>query len=164
MAQDTAQTGGRILYWFGDEAFSNAWLINEFERAKASIGARYTPETNVELPIRRDFLAFARQPDLQKEIDGWFIRVSDEGRSAVDALKGAAEGAVDPHSDGLKAAIDRLVAELRAEPIGPDQLYPLNAWRDGAKECLNIAREAMHWAYGLPPSESKTASRPSHSN
>ena len=51
LAKDTAETGGRVLYWFGDEAFCKAWLAEQFEKARASLGARYTPETNVEVPI-----------------------------------------------------------------------------------------------------------------
>lgn len=157
LARDTAETGGRLLYWFGDEPFSRTWLSDQFNRTKASLGARYTPETNVELSIRRDFLAFARDPDLQKQIDGWMICVSNEGRSAVEDLKRAAEDEADPHSDGLKAAIDRLAAAFGAEPIGPDQLYPLDAWRNGAIDCLNRVREALLWAYKLPPSKTKNA-------
>jgi hypothetical protein len=59
LAKDKADYGGRTFYWFGKEALTGAWFVEQFEKARVALGSRYTPETNVELPIRRAFLALA---------------------------------------------------------------------------------------------------------
>lgn len=151
LATDSATYGGRVLYWFGSEAFTSNWFLGQFEKARAALGARYTPETNVELPIRQDLLAFARDPALQKQLDRWFIGVSEEGGSAVNAIrKSAAEGSTEPHSDALAEAVHALAASLDGGPIGPDRPYPLDTWISAAKRCRDLAREVLRWAYNLP--------------
>ena len=79
LAREDPAYSGLVLFWFDHEAFTVAWFQEQFGKARASLGNRYTPETNVELPIRQDFLAFARHPELQKQIDGWFFRVTKKG-------------------------------------------------------------------------------------
>ena len=76
LAREDPAYSGRLLYWFGTEAVTSAWFNEKFGTARASLGSRYTPETNVELPIRQDFVAFARHPELQRQIDGWLFRVT----------------------------------------------------------------------------------------
>lgn len=144
---------GRLLYWFGREALTAEWFKEQFGKARDSLGSRYTPETNVELPIRQDFLAFARHPELQKQIDGWLFRVTEKGSRAVDAIDRTGTEAAKTHSDPLGNAIRVLTSLLDGEPIGPDQPYPLTDWSAGASNCLNLARKALNWTYDLPPSE-----------
>ena len=43
---------GRLFYWFGDKALTQAWFEQEFRKARDTLGSRYTPETNIELPVR----------------------------------------------------------------------------------------------------------------
>ena len=68
LAREDPAYSGRLLYWFGHETLTTAWFKEQFGKARESLGSRYTPETNVELPIRQDFLSFARHPDLQKSL------------------------------------------------------------------------------------------------
>lgn len=151
LTRDDPAHSGRVLYWFGVEALTPSWFDDQFQKAKVSLGSRYTPETNVELPIRRDFLAFTRDPSLQKQIDNWFLRVSDEGRLALDAIRRVApEGEI--HAEQLSIAIQSLATSLGGEPVGPDQLYPTGTWSLLADACLSLARAALRWAYDLPAS------------
>lgn len=151
LAKDSAAYGGRVLYWFGGEAFTSSWFLDQFGKAKASLGARYTPESNVELPIRQDFHALARDPALQKQVDRWFLRVAEEGQSAVDAVRNlVATGSTESHSDTLDRAAHALAVLLDDDPIGPDRPYPLDAWKSASERCRNIAREALNWAYDQP--------------
>ena len=143
---------GRLLYWFGRETLTAEWFEEQFGKAIDSLGSRYTPETNVELPIRQGFLAFARHPQLQKQIDGWFFRVTEKGSDAVDAIRGTDTEAANVHSSALVEAIHSLTSLLDAEPIGPDQPYPIIDWSASASNCLNLARRALNWTYDLPPS------------
>lgn len=153
LAKDDPAYSGRVLYWFGRETITAAWFVEQFGKARASLGTRYSPETNVELPIRQGFLAFARDPGLQKQIDGWFFRVTEEGCSAVDAIRKMGAGATETHSGPLAEAIHALTALLDGDPIGPDQPYPIAGCSSTASSCLGLAREALHWTYDLPPSK-----------
>ena len=144
---------GRLLYWFGTEAVTSDWFKEQFGKARASLGSRYTPKTNVELPIRQDFLAFGRHPELQKQIDGWFFRVTKTGRRAVDAIRRTGAEAAKIYSDPLAEAMRALTSLLDGDPIGSDQLYPIDHWTSKASNCLNLAENALLWSYELPPSE-----------
>lgn len=156
LANDSAVYGGRVLYWFGCELFTQNWFIEQFEKARAALGARYTPETNVELPIRKDFLAFGRDSALQKQIDQWFIRVSEDGRSAVDAIRNAvAAGSTDPHSSELADGVGAIAALLDGDPIDVERPYPLDAWKSATKKCRDITGRVLSWAYELPSSNAQ---------
>ena len=153
LAREDPAYSGRLLYWFGIEAVTSAWFNEKFGKARASLGSRYTPETNVELPIRQDFLAFARHPELQKQIDGWFLRVTEKGKRAVSAIRDTGAGAAETHSESLTAAVHALTSLLGGDPIGPDQPYPIDDWTSEASNCLNLAGKALRWSYDLPPSK-----------
>ena len=152
-AREDPAYSGRALYWFGHETLTAAWFKEQFGKARDSLGRRYTPENNVELPIRQDFLAFARHPELQKQIDGWFFRVTEKGSNAVDAIRRAGAEAAQIHFDPLDEAIRALTSLLDGDPISPDRPYPIADWSTAASNCLNLARNALHWTYDLPPSK-----------
>ncbi|MBU4317058.1 MAG: ATP-binding protein [Proteobacteria bacterium] len=151
LSKDNAAHGGRVLYWFGREAFTYSWFVDQFEKVKATLGARYTPETNVELLIRQNFLGFARDQTLQQQLDRWFIQVSEEGHSTVRAIRNiASAGSTEPHSEALGEGFHTLAVSLDTGPIGTDKPYPLDKWISAAKQCENIAKEALYWVYELP--------------
>lgn len=52
LSTDAAAYAGRLFYWFGDKALTQAWFEQEFRKARDTLGSRYTPETNIELPVR----------------------------------------------------------------------------------------------------------------
>ena len=153
LAREDPAYSGRLLYWFGTEAVTSAWFNEKFGTARASLGSRYTPETNVELPIRQDFVAFARHPELQRQIDGWLFRVTKKGSDAVDAIRRTGSEAAEIHSEPLAEAIRALTSLLDGDPIGPDQPYPVDDWTSEVSSCLNLARKALRWSYDLPPSK-----------
>ena len=153
LAREDPAYSGRLLYWFGHEALTAAWFREQFDETRASLGSRYTPETNVELPIRQDFLAFARHRDLQKQIDGWFFRVAEKSSSAVNAIRRTGTEAAKIHCDPLDEAIRALTSLLDGDTIGPDQPFPIAEWSSASSNCLNLARKALHWTYDLPPSK-----------
>ena len=153
--EDPAYTG-RALYWFGLETLTAAWFKEQFGKARDSLGSRYTPESNVELPIRQDFLAFARHPGLLKQIDRWLLLVTEKGRHAVDAIRRTDRRAAKIHSDRLYEAIRVLTSLLDSEPIGLDQPYPIADWSTAASNCLNLARTALQWTYSISSSKSSS--------
>ena len=156
LARDDPAYGGRVLYWFGVDALTPAWFRQHFETSRDSLGSRYTPETNVELPIRQDFVAFARHPQLQNEIDRWDSRLAEKGQSAVRAIRGTrADGASD-QANCVATAVDALAVLLDADPVATGLPYPTEAWTSTASACLNAARDALRWCFDLPLSEPGT--------
>jgi len=160
LVNDKAVYGGRVLYWFGVDAFTPEWFVEQFEKTKAALGARYTPESNVELPIRQNFLAFARDKDLQKQLDDWFIRVTEKGSSAVNDTKRVDSSGSSPHFEKLAEAIKELSALLGQESVGPEKKYPLDSWISAVKRCMTISREALTWVYSHPASKPETHDDP----
>lgn len=157
-AEDPAYAG-RLLYWFGTESLTTSWFEQQFGKAKAGLGSRYTPDTNVELPIRKSFLGFARDPSLQKAIDDWFVGLRSSGQGAVDAVKNAVPaGQDDPHSEPLERALDALAEQIGLPPIGPESPYPLHDWFAATKACLAAARAALSWTFGLPSEKTANSS------
>ena len=153
LARENPAYSGRALYWFDREALTTAWFQEQFGKTKASLGSRYTPDTNVELPIRQDFLAFARHTDLQKQIDEWFLRLTDKGHWAVREIRGTGAKVAETHSESLAAAVHALTSSLDGDPIGLDQPYPITDWSAAASDCLDLARKALRWSYDLPTSK-----------
>ena len=156
LARDDPAYGGRVLYWFGVDALTPEWFRQHFEKSRVSLGSRYTPETNVELPIRQDFVAFARHPHLQNEIDGWHSRLAEKEKSAVRAVRETpADGARD-QADCVATAVDALAVLLDSDPVATGLPYPTEAWTSTASACLDVARDALHWCFDLPLSEPGT--------
>ena len=127
-----------------------------FEWSRVSLGSRYTPETNVELSVRQDFVAFARHPHLQNEIDGWHSRLAEKGQSAVRAYRATrADGARD-QADCVATTVNALAVLLDSDPVATGLPYPTEAWTSTASACLDVARNALHWCFDLPLSEPGT--------
>ena len=143
------QDPGYLLYWFDHEVVTAGWFMEQFEKARDSLGSRYMPETNVALPIRQDFLAFARHPELQQQIDAWVSRIIKHGQSAIGAIDGMGADESDTYSESLAQAVPSLTSLLEEAPIEPHQLYPLDKWGTEASHCLDLAGKALYWVYTL---------------
>ena len=151
LAQDNAAYSGRVLYWFGVEALTAAWFREQFEKARVSLGNRYTPETNVELAVRREFLAFARYPELQVEIEEWFRRVSEKGRTAAAAIRATKAPGAGSQAEAMAVAVDSLAGLLNADPAPFGPRYPTDAWKSATAACLDVALKALRWCFNLSP-------------
>ena len=51
---------GRLLFWFGEVEFNQAWFGDRLGEAIKAAGPRYTPEVHVELDVVQHLTAFAR--------------------------------------------------------------------------------------------------------
>ena len=153
LASDDPARAGRVLYWFGVEMLRPAWFDAQFEKVRASLGTRYIPETNVDLPIRRDFLALTRHPLLQKEIDGWCSRVAEQGGRTASAVRATRADTARARTSSIASAVDALTGLFAAEPATAGQAYPIDAWKCAVSTCLDVTRETLTWSFGLPSSE-----------
>ena len=147
LTKDDPLYSGRILYWFNQEAFSSQWFRDQFRISKASLGHRYTPETNVDLPIRTDFSAFARHPDINNEFDDWFFRLSEQGYRALEVLRDLASDTDDLLHRDLGHALEDLRSLLGGSAIGPEQCFPRQPCLDAAYRCSEIAGNALAQIY-----------------
>lgn len=59
---------GRVAYWFDQNLLTKEWFRKRFERARAGLGERYSPESHINLPIRRVIEATALDPRLFTEL------------------------------------------------------------------------------------------------
>lgn len=154
LTSDPNRMAGRVLYWFDEPAFSDAFFRTSFNAARATLGSRYTPETNIELPIRQDFLALTRDPSLQDEVDRWFVRIGDAGTSSIREIQslGCADDA--GHVERLQAAIAHAVDAFRVQPTAAGEQFPVGQWRAAAESSVESARAVVRWVYSLtiPPS------------
>lgn len=141
---------GRIQYWFDQENITETWLREQFEKAKASLGHRYTPETNVELPIRQDFFAFARNPELQAQIDQWFFSVAEKGKTAETTLRRVDSKEAKIHADQLNQSIHALTSLLGEGLLDLDRPYPIDNWNTAISACHSSTIEILHWIYQIP--------------
>lgn len=54
---------GRLFFWFHEELFTIDWFEKRLDEVIASVGPRYTPEINVELPVSAVFESLSRSPE-----------------------------------------------------------------------------------------------------
>jgi hypothetical protein len=141
LQRDSAQHEGRRDYWFDETLLSPKWFAERFEQARAGLGARYTPETNVELPIRRSLLGFCRDPYVIAEIEKWSEKLEEASHKLVGSLRKINP----PVNEGLISTIEaRTTALLRAlnsTSYEPSASIPIEHYKALAKE----AQEAT-WA------------------
>lgn len=153
LASDDAAYAGRLQYWFGQEALTKDWFVAQFEKTRSALGSRYSPATNVDLPIRQHFLAFTRNPELQARLDDWCLRITEKGRSAIRAAREvAAKSSPVPNLGLLEEGIEALTTLLGVEPIESGSAYPVSVWSSAAADCVKASRDVLHWSYSLPPS------------
>lgn len=144
---------GRILYWFDQEFITTIWLKEQFENARASLGSRYTPETNVELPVRQDFFAFARNPEFQAQIEEWLFSITPKGKETVDALKKVEIEAAKSRAEHLTQSICALTSLLDESLFDLDQPYPTDSLAAAASSCYDSVIKTLRWIYEILESE-----------
>jgi len=63
---------GRMLFWFSQEDFSEAWFKNQVETSIENLGERYTEDLNIELEIATYFNAAFRNAAFCQEVKQHF--------------------------------------------------------------------------------------------
>jgi hypothetical protein len=150
LARDEPRYAGRLAYWFDQESFTEAWFRHQFEKSRKALGSRYTPETNVELPIRRDFLAFARDLGLNLDLHNWNLKLQEATHSAIRAVHEADKEKVTNHVENISGNLEQLTASFSCLPVAADQPVPVTDWRYAAKFLAEALSGALKWTYDLP--------------
>ncbi|PZN98330.1 MAG: AAA family ATPase [Hyphomicrobiales bacterium] len=113
-----AKAAGRIAFWFDETLLTNAWFKEKHAKAVKSLGARYTPSTNVKLPIRHAILALTRDrafidelkqlaadiSDARSRVPNYAVSEAEDARQAVDAAISTMQAVLDEEPDNLPQA------------------------------------------------------------
>lgn len=74
---DKPEYSGRALYWFNEPIINSTILLKISEKSKKSLGERFTPEFNVELPIAKKF-------DCLGFTNSWKSQLKEQSRNAIE--------------------------------------------------------------------------------
>ena len=85
LSTDKPEFSGRALYWFNSPILTIQHLNNIAKSSKKSLGDRFSPEFNVELPIAKSFDGIGLTPNWHKR----FNSVSREWFEALQDFKGS---------------------------------------------------------------------------
>lgn len=127
---------GRILFWFDDQILGPAWFKAKLDKSIVDLGRRYSPETNIDLPIRRAITAVGGDPSMREILAEWAAEIDraqvaardDVSTKAKDACStlaktlrdagwGAEDIAVDTLAVQAAAAVSAVLSDLGA--FGP---------------------------------------------
>lgn len=155
LSRDDPAYAGRLFYWFDQQALTVPWFRQQFEKSRVALKSRYVPESNVELPIYRDFLALARNASILAEVEHWSGGLRERVHSAANAIRKAPDGKAESYAENVRIAIESLTHMIDRLPLGLDQSFPLVAWRNAAQAADNAVDSALAWSYGLPEDDPK---------
>lgn len=147
LTSDPDRMAGRILYWFEEYAFSPDFFKASFDAARAALGSRYTPETNITLPIRHDLLSLSRDGSLQEEIDHWLVRICDAATAADTEFQHLGLQDDAGHLTNLRRISKAVVDALSITPVDSGTAFPIVEWLDAVRACAKAAYAAHRWLY-----------------
>lgn len=127
LSRKDARYEGRIAFWFNATSLTREWFKQKFELARADLGERYTPETNIELPIRQRILAFCRDPFLYDFIERSSGKIDEEATDAIDSIRHLKQAGLDAFATELEAKSEALLAALSKCSPDPSVPYPIDA-------------------------------------
>ncbi|CAI0887873.1 NACHT domain-containing protein [Serratia fonticola] len=112
LTESNVRSAGRIAFWFDKMMLTAEWLGKAFDRVVDSLGERYSPESNIELPVRQTILATLRDPAVFDELLVYAEKIEDRLERVTATDIG------DVSSATLAAvAILRQEGELRSQPF-----------------------------------------------
>lgn len=152
---------GRRTYWFDTPHFGSDWLKARFAVTRAALGRRYSPELNVELPIRQALAGFARDPDFLRRLSNLADSLDEARHRALHDI-GKVIGT--NHAADYAALRDHVAAistAMRTTPLRPLDQLPLVAWA----RLVAVAITALHrcsaliWDIRSQPNGDRDAAR-----
>lgn len=102
---------GHLRYWFDQDSFSESDLERVARDAVLTAGPRYSPETNVTLPIAETIDALARGPVLVRMIRETLLGIRKATRYGLRVPSDADDGERDAIAEGNRL-VERLVSDL----------------------------------------------------
>lgn len=118
---------GRVRYWFDQTLLTSEWYRDRFEKTRATLGKRYSPESHINLPIRRVIEATALDPRLLGDLKAFSIAIE---QALSHTTRGNQAGFV---------ACDTVVQQLREVCGMPLREVPLPSLRLALDEAHSAA-------------------------
>lgn len=127
LTASTPTAAGRIAFWFNQTLLTTEWFRKTFERTRAELGERYSPESHIDLPIRRVIEATALDPRLSTYLALFSRDIAQKLATAH------------PTDAAAAAACDLAVNALDRAAGGPRASIPVAALRDAVR----VAKDAV---------------------
>ena len=127
---------GRLAFWFDQTLLSPLWFKEQFRQARASLGERYTPETNVELPIRKALLYFCRDPLVFDELEDWSRKLEEGLRRAINNADDLPHQKLQAALATLRTAGQALTLSINAVSSDPSFAIPKDSYTSSALATL----------------------------
>ncbi|MFV3370962.1 hypothetical protein ACNFH5_22570 [Pseudomonas sp. NY15435] len=167
----SVMAAGRIAYWFDQTLLTKEWFRNNFERTRLALGKRYSPESHIDLPIRRVIEATVLEPRLFSELAAFSetiekkLAYTDLGdpvavsacNDAIAELAQAAQRGNQPFSavalrQVVESARDKVVSwySTQRDSVVPGSTNsPANAISNLLSVITTVVRSlrAQHWDY-----------------
>lgn len=125
---------GRLSFFFDELHFSGTWFQEKLQKSIDALGSRYTPEFNVELPIRQAFLGLARDPSLNQVCTEWSFNLLGELNDFLITFKGK-NYISENDQKKVKSDCEQL-AKILDVSYSPLDDYPIQLWLDKAGELI----------------------------
>lgn len=129
---------GHLRYWFDEDSFSESDLERVAREAVLTAGLRYSPDTNMTLPIAKTIDALARGPVLAQMIRDTLVGIRKATQYGLRVPSDADDSVGDAIAEGNRL-VERLVSDLA------DALVEAEASRRIPRdlECYSTAFEAV---------------------
>ncbi|MEJ0051724.1 MAG: hypothetical protein WDN02_11070 [Methylovirgula sp.] len=147
---------GRARYWFDQTLLDSVWFKSRLDESIKGLGDRYTPETNVDLPVRRALLAFARDRSVEDEATELLKTLEEARYEATDSL-----GRLLKHPTHRKLVIklDQSVGavsgSISTSSFDPTAKLDTGEWARLAKLAVSAIYKCQHimWNRKVPKNE-----------
>ena len=115
---------GLMYFWFGQHGFDQRWFQNRWTVARASAGARYTPELHVGLPLTRKLRAFSRSECIFSEMRNLAKDITRKFRYLRPSTKASQSEFNTDLLESLSANVDGIVSALSNLEFQPSGQLP----------------------------------------
>jgi hypothetical protein len=143
LTSNDARHNGRIRFWFSDTLLDKQWLEARFSESRAILGDRYTPETNVDLPIRRVLSTFTREEAMRLEIEEWSGKIDEAIYRAIDAANRKIASDKAQLAEELQSTAEQLSKSISDLPMLASDIVPIELWHSLTVEVLRKANLCM---------------------
>lgn len=155
LGKDDPNYTGRLSFWFDEERLSSAWFKLYFEKTKVVLGARYTPETNVELPLRKTLTYFSRDVAVRRAVDRWISAFKTAARDLIQHQPYEPAQTPIPRPYRLvDARFRKLIAGL-SQPIDETTHFDVAQWLKDIEKCRAAIRLTRRWIWTVPEQKAK---------
>jgi hypothetical protein len=115
---------GHLRYWFDEDSFSESDFERVARDAVLTAGPRFSPDTNVTLPIARTIDALARGPVLVQMIQETLIGIRKASQHGLRVPSDADDGDRDAITEGNRL-VERLVGDLADALLSAQASLPI---------------------------------------